>query len=221
MSTRQRKPEPRLIPIYLIDAQITQKDTQAKDQAAVARRRVNAVRALHALWLRWREDVARVCAEQGQPSRSRRRRPRCDAETLPYDEITIAWQTEAIDLLRKHWITKLGAPAGFDLSLQNFFDRAGKIIFATADPLVAMHAFWEVPVRRGPQAASNAQRDFELAMDVQKRTDCGVTKKSAIAAVAAEQGMNWDRIRQIYYRQRSRVGAALELQELLRSPETK
>jgi hypothetical protein len=49
-------------------------------------------------------------------------------------------------------VSLLGAPPNSDRLLQDFFDRAGRLIFASPDPLAAMRVFLEGVPRRGDQA---------------------------------------------------------------------
>jgi hypothetical protein len=111
-------------------------------------------------------------------------------------------------VLREHWITKLGAPDNFDFLLQNFLDRAMHVIRDSTDPLAAMRVFWEGAPRRGRRKETNTERDFSLAVAVQKRINAGERPEDAIEAVAkespaiaaVEKPLSYESIYKIYYR---------------------
>ena len=182
-------PNPARIGEYLADSQVTAGDVR-RNGAAALRKSAKYVRALHAIWRQWKADIAAVLSRR-----------------LSYTE-----ELEAIVQLRKHWITSLGAPADFDRALRDFFDRLGRVIFASPDPLSAMRVFWEGPPRRGRRAEDNAERNYALAMAVQERVDAGATVEAASAAIGETAHLSEEAMRKIYNQRRLEVLAVQELQ---------
>jgi hypothetical protein len=196
MRNRYQKPSPAKLGVYFLDAQQTDNDAQ----------RAEGVKALYALLRRWRaeaqaaEAAAIVCAREQLPE---------EAEAI---QETIE---EALQRRRERWVA-LGAPHGFDRALQAFFERAGRAIFASPDPLAAMRVFWEGAPRLGRPTEVGDGRHFELAVIVeQRRASAGAIDK-AVAAVAAETNMPEDTLHKIYYRWRAKVRAAIAAQEIWR-----
>jgi hypothetical protein len=117
-------------------------------------------------------------------------------------------QKAACRALREHWITKLGAPDNFDFLLQNFFDRNLRRIRDSPDPDAGWRVFWNGTPRRGRQKETNVERDFSLAVAVQKRINAGEGTEDAIYAIAAEsptiaavkKPLSYESIYKIYYR---------------------
>jgi hypothetical protein len=182
-------PSPALIEDYLCAAQWpTAADVQRYGRAALDAERVKAVRALRTLWQQWHAEVAEPQSGLLLPARVHAQR------------------------VRERWIAELGAPEDFDFELQDFFDRAGRVIFMSADPPAAMRVFWEGMPRRG--RPDNAERDIALAIDVQERINAGATSVAAREAVAAKACLSDDDIRKIYYRWRVTASAELAVQRL-------
>jgi hypothetical protein len=123
---------------------------------------------------------------------------------------------DALRQLHRHWIDELGAPADFDRALRDFFDRAGRALFASPDPLAAMRLLWEGPPRRGRRAEDNAERDYRLAMAVQERVDAGATIEAASASVgeAGRPYLSGEAVRKAYNRWRLEVRAERELRAI-------
>jgi hypothetical protein len=185
-------PNPARISEYLADAQVTAADLR-RDGAAALARRAKAVRALHAIWLKWK------------------------AATLSTGNLPLAdYADDALRQLHQHWIGELGAPADFDRALRDFFDRAGRVLFASPDPLTAMRVLWEGPPRRGRRAEDNAERDYRLAMAVQERVDDGASIEAASAAVgeAGRPYLSGEAVRKAYNRWRLEVRAERELRTI-------
>jgi hypothetical protein len=112
------QPDPAKILVYLRDARPTTDERHA-DPKGDERRRVAAVKALHALWRRWRaeakaaEAAARACAGEPLPPGSL---PEVVAHRAQAETAAVA---DAIERRRKYWETPrekggLGAPPGFE-----------------------------------------------------------------------------------------------------------
>jgi hypothetical protein len=189
-SNKSPEPQPRLIPLYLRDAQVTENDVRDDGAGAVDARRAEAVKALHTLWRQWRADCSAISC-------------------LPVGD----YHGEALRQLHRHWVAELGAPPWFNRALQDFFDRAGRIIFASPNPVTAMRVLWGGR-RRGRSAEANAERDRNLTEAVQDQIDAGVSIEKAIGAVAERVGMRRDTLHKIYYNKCLEVRAARELRTL-------
>ena len=85
--------------------------------------------------------------------------------------------------VRERWIA-LGAPNLFDGLLRGFFDRAGRVIFESPNPLTAMRDFWEGKPLRGRRREDNLERNRTITAAVQDRVETGEENEKAIAAVA-------------------------------------
>jgi hypothetical protein len=216
----ERAPRPAKLAVYLSDAQ----------QTADGARRVMAIKSLHTLSLRWRaearavETAARVCAGEWLPwpeesaAKATRRAIEARLQRVAARAAAIEAAIEAArQRRREYWITTLGAPPDFDRALRDFFDRAGRVIFASPDPPMAMRVFWGEAPGPGRPAGANADHYFELAVDIQKRANAGLSIEKAIAAVAEECSRPTDTIHKIYYRWHKEARAALGLQEVWRS----
>jgi hypothetical protein len=184
-----------LISTYLRDANPDGVEARLDGKAAVKERRAVAVRALHAIWLQWRAEAAAV------------------THSLPVGD----YHDEALRQLHQHWIAELGAPHFFDDLMRVFFDRAGRVIFASPDPPTAMRDFWEGKPVRGRRAEDNAERNRKLTEAVQDRVDSGETNEKAIAAVAETAGMRCDTMHKIYYEKFLEVRAARQLRAMWNS----
>jgi hypothetical protein len=159
-------------------------------KAAAKERRAANVRALHYLWRRWRaeanaaEAAARICVE-AQREEAPAYVPLADGSLhhpLPSPDEAAAIEV-AIQQRREHWVDTLGAPPLFDRLLRVFFERAGRIIFASPDPATAMRDFFAgVPVRG--RRKDNVARDRKITAAVLNRVDAGEKLTAAIKAVA-------------------------------------
>jgi hypothetical protein len=173
-----RHPSPyRRIALCLSEATPTFDDLRRSGAAAVDRRRVKAVRELHAFYKRWASEAREV-------------------EAAGADNAAIE---TALQQRRAHWIA-LGAPPDFDRALRDFFERAGRSIFSNPDPKNAMRIFWEGAPLRGRTREDNAERDLDLAIAVQERVYAGSSKEKAIYAVAEITCLSAEVIHKIYYR---------------------
>jgi hypothetical protein len=176
----------------LADARPTRHDECCDGPATVEVRRAAAVGALHNLWLRWKADIAEV-----------------SGQGLPLPE-----ELQACQQVHEHWVVTLGAPLDFDRSLQDFFLRAGHVIFASPDPPAAMRVFWEGAPHRGRRAETNADRDLDLAIAVQKRVNDGASIEAASDAVgkSGPPYLSGEAVRKVYNRWRLEARATLALQ---------
>jgi hypothetical protein len=168
---------------------------------------VKGVSALHTLWRRWKAEVRATRSAASFVAEISGRR-------LPWSE-----ELQTFQWAHEHWIA-LGAPPDFDRLLQDFFDWSTRAIFASPDPLAAMRVFWEGAPRRGRKKETNAERNFDLALAVQKlvNANAGMSNETACAAVAETAGLSSDEVHKIYYRRQREVRVALAWVALLSEP---
>jgi len=201
-------PNPALINVYLRDTQPNLVEERLDGKAAVEERRAAAVRALHALWHQWKAEVTREM--RAVEAAWRDKAPAADhvltieefeairqkAEVA--EEVHFRLEVEAAMRVRERWIA-LGAPNLFDGLLRGFFDRAGRVIFESPNPLTAMRDFWEGKPLRGRRREDNLERNRTITAAVQDRVETGEENEKAIAAVAEALCMPYDTVHKIYY----------------------
>jgi hypothetical protein len=184
------QPNPALIEEYLRDAQPTLSERRAEPEATEARR-VAAVAALHTLWLRWQAEVAEPQSGLLLPARVH------------------------VQRVSERWIAELGAPADFDFELQDFFDRAARVIFMSPDPVAALRRFLGQAKRgKGRPATDNWARNGMIVADVAELHAGGMSIEAACEKVAKRVGTPGRKaVERIYLalRDNSEVKAELDL----------
>jgi hypothetical protein len=195
-------PDPCRLEEYLRDAQPTVKDIEREGAEVIEERRVKAVKAIHAIYQRYKTDPAPLFEEL----------------------LTRQWEEYIWSLPEKHrekaindlhTAENIGAvPHEFCVELQDFVDQNMRIIFASPSPVTEMQKFFgQRPPKLGHPLVENEFRNNMISADVAERVEAGVKFAAAIAEVAEQTGLSKSSIEQIYIQHHDDLVVKAELDE--------